>query len=282
MTYSKRKRVRGHANPPAFTLIEVLVVVAIIALLVAILLPSLSQARAQARSAACLSNLKQMGLAITFYGQEQQGFLPPYRVVRPYNNNPSDSQNYPYWFQYLPYKYLSSNYEVDLCPSDDLVDADTGKKKSPYARLTRESNRPGVSDVYISYGSNQNTPRASRLVYPVSMVYSLEASPERFNPGRISLLKQPSTFMFLLESRSSGLVNPASPLSYFRYFHGAPPTKMNLVYGDAHAAPLDIKQIWPGNFDTGLPRNPDPNRAGDGRFCALWFGNPRASGPISY
>ncbi len=51
----------------AFTLIELLVVIAMIALLAAILFPVFAQARAKARAAQCLSNLKQIGLALTMY-----------------------------------------------------------------------------------------------------------------------------------------------------------------------------------------------------------------------
>ncbi|HPD29300.1 MAG TPA: type II secretion system protein [Phycisphaerae bacterium] len=61
---------------PGFTLIEVLVVVAIIALLVAILLPSLARARAHARYAACLSNVKQFGLAGQMFAGRNNGQLP--------------------------------------------------------------------------------------------------------------------------------------------------------------------------------------------------------------
>lgn len=59
-----------------FTLIEVLVVVAIIALLVAILLPSLSAAREQARRAVCLSNKKQIALALGSYMSANDGYFP--------------------------------------------------------------------------------------------------------------------------------------------------------------------------------------------------------------
>ena len=53
-----------------FTLIELLVVIAIIAILAAILFPVFAQARETARQSACLSNLKQIGLALKIYGKD--------------------------------------------------------------------------------------------------------------------------------------------------------------------------------------------------------------------
>ncbi len=90
----------------AFTLIELLVVIAIIAILAAILFPVFAQAREKARQTACLSNVKQMALAVAMYGQDYQSF-PMYAYA-------SGGQQLRWWNQIEPY---TKSRELFLCPT---------------------------------------------------------------------------------------------------------------------------------------------------------------------
>jgi prepilin-type N-terminal cleavage/methylation domain-containing protein len=67
----------------AFTLIELLVVIAVIALLAGLLFPVFARAREKARQTTCASNLRQIGLAVFQYAQDNNG-------VFPYGGDPDD------------------------------------------------------------------------------------------------------------------------------------------------------------------------------------------------
>ena len=78
---------RFFGAPPRFTLIEILVVVAIIAILMGILFPALSNARALARSRLCLSNQREVGVALASYEQSTGYVVPAYNFVGGWGSN---------------------------------------------------------------------------------------------------------------------------------------------------------------------------------------------------
>ena len=138
------RAIRRSIKKYAFTLVELLVVIAIIAILIAILLPALARIREAAQSSACLSNMRQLAMAIHLYANDNKDRLP--FIPHPQHSRgdgtiyisgpPPPKPLYDNWVStgitpadWVPeaqhralYKYTSSKWELFQCPADQGVD----------------------------------------------------------------------------------------------------------------------------------------------------------------
>ncbi|BDI28866.1 hypothetical protein CCAX7_009170 [Capsulimonas corticalis] len=131
-----------------FTLIELLVVIAIIAILAAILFPVFAKAREKARQISCVSNLKQIGLGLMQYSQDNDEIMANawYGNGGYQKSDPTPGSVKYKWMDAI-FPYVKST-QIFTCPDDSGIQGSTGK-------FVNYQNLGGQDDThYGSYGMN--------------------------------------------------------------------------------------------------------------------------------
>ncbi|CCW36378.1 prepilin-type N-terminal cleavage/methylation domain-containing protein [Chthonomonas calidirosea] len=187
----------------AFTLIELLVVIAIIAILAAILFPVFAQARAKARQIACISNEKQIGLAMMMYFQDYDERAPLVRVVD--NNHPIFTPKELIWKD-LIYPYIKNGGRNYNNGQTYNTSGDGGAFQCPDNTTAWASSK--------AWGLGPGQPGDETTRYPRSYAVNDDAGVNETGPnvqfwpasynsasGAIALLQQPASTIMIGETR---------------------------------------------------------------------------------
>lgn len=201
MKHLRACRKSGHRES-GFTLIELLVVIAIIAVLAGLLLPALAKAKEQGKKAACMNDLRQIGVATTLYAQDNNDTFHNVNGSPPnggkWTRNPRSTayleanDGEVYWGRaYIDYMGSFGSKKIFRCPSARHVDE------------WREDGNRFPADFWLDSSFGLNT----FVVDPWD--------PGERGPRKLSSFASPATTIFCQDAAEQKMEGPSDSLGLF-------------------------------------------------------------------